>query len=138
MLRRDRRAELLAQVPLFGGCSKKQLSQIAAIADEIDLRQGKTLTRQGGPGREFFVLLDGNVEVERDGARINALGPGDFFGEMGLISQQPRNATITTTSPVRALVITETNFKRLLRENPAISVKVLETVAARSEPADAH
>jgi CRP-like cAMP-binding protein len=132
MLRRDDRAQLLAKVPLFSGCSKKELGQIAAIADEIDLREGKVLTRQGGPGREFFVLLEGGVDVERDGTRINQLATGDFFGEMGLISQKPRNATITTTSPVRALIITETNFKRLLRENPGISMKVLEKVAERT------
>lgn len=135
MLRRDHRVELLAKVPLFAACSKKQLSQIAAIADEIDLREGKVLTRQGGPGREFFVLLEGEVDVERDGERINQLGAGDFFGEMGLISQKSRNATITATSPLRALVITETNFKRLLRENPAISMKVLEKVAERTPEA---
>jgi CRP/FNR family cyclic AMP-dependent transcriptional regulator len=136
MLRRDHRADLLRNVPLFSGCSKKELGKIAAIADEIDLREGKVLTRQGGPGREFFVLLEGSVDVERDGERINKLGAGDFFGEMGLISRKPRNATITATSPVRTLVITETNFRRLLRDDPGISMKVLETVAARTPPAD--
>lgn len=136
MLRRDDRAQLLGKVPLFAGCSKKELTQIAAIADEIDLREGKVLTRQGGPGREFFVLLEGGVDVERDGKRINTLAAGDFFGEMGLISQKPRNATITASSPVRALIITETNFKRLLRENPRISVKVLETIAERTPDED--
>ena len=136
MLRRDHRADLLAKVPLFAGCSKKDLHKIAAIADELDIREGKVLTRQGGPGREFFVLLEGSVDVARDGERINRLGTGDFFGEMGLISQKPRNATITTTAPVRALVITETNFRRLLRENPSISMRVLETVAARTPPGE--
>jgi CRP-like cAMP-binding protein len=136
MLRRDHKADLLRDVPLFSGCSKKELGKIAAIADEIDLREGKVLTRQGGPGREFFVLLEGSVDVVRDGERINVLGAGDFFGEMGLISQKPRNATITTTSPVRTLVITETNFRRLLRDDPGISMKVLETVAARTPPSD--
>jgi CRP/FNR family cyclic AMP-dependent transcriptional regulator len=136
MLRRDDRAQLLAKVPLFSACTKKQLVQIAAIADEIELRPGKVLTRQGGPGREFFVLLEGGVDVERDGQQINQLGAGDFFGEMGLISHKRRNATITTTSAVRALIITETNFKQLLRENPAISVKVLETVAERAVSED--
>ena len=136
MLRRDHRADLLGKVPLFAGCSKKDLHKIAAIADELDIREGKALTRQGGPGREFFVLLEGSVDVARDGERINVLGKGDFFGEMGLISQKPRNATITTTAPVRALVITETNFRRLLRENQSISMRVLEAVAARTPPGD--
>jgi CRP-like cAMP-binding protein len=137
MLRRDHRAELLANVPLFSGCSKRDLHAIAAIADELDFRQGKTLTRQGIPGREFFVLLDGSVDIVRDDERISTLGAGDFFGEMGLISQKPRTATITTTSPVKALIITETNFRRLLRENPSISMKVLEAVAERTPDAGA-
>jgi CRP-like cAMP-binding protein len=132
MLHRDHRADLLADVPLFAGCGKADLRKIAAIADEIDFRSGKTLMRQGGPGREFVVLLEGTVDVFQDGKRVNALREGDFFGEMALVSQRPRSATITTTSPIRALVVTETNFRRLLRENPAISVKVLEAVAERT------
>ena len=136
MLRRDHRADLLANVPLFAGCSKKDLHKIATIADELDIRDAKVLTRQGVPGREFFVLLDGSVDVVRDGKRISTLGTGDFFGEMGLVSQKPRSATVTTTAPVRALVITETNFRRLLRENPSISMKVLEAVAERTPSGD--
>ena len=132
MLRRDHKAEILARVPLFSGCSKRDLHKIAAIADELDLRRGKVLTRQGGTGREFFVILEGSVDVVRDDERINTLGAGDFFGEMGLISQKPRTATITTASPVRALIVTETNFRRLLRDNPSISMKVLEAVAERT------
>ena len=136
MLGRDHRADLLAKVPLFAGCSKKDLHKIGAIADEVDLREGKVLTRQGGTGREFFVLLEGSADVVRSKKRIATIGSGDFFGEMGLISQKPRNATITTTSAVRALIITETNFRRLLRENPSISMKLLETVAERTPPGD--
>lgn len=122
---------MLARVPLFASCSKRELRQIATLADEIDLRRGKVLTRQGAPGREFFVLLEGEVDVVRDGERVNTLRAGDFFGEMALISKHPRNATITATTPVRALVITETNFKRLLREDAHVSVRVLEAVAER-------
>jgi len=132
MLRRDHKAELLARVPLFSACSKGDLHKIAAIADELDLRRGKVLTRQGGVGREFFVILEGSVDVVRDDERISTLGVGDFFGEMGLVSQKPRTATVTTTTPVRALIVTETNFRRLLRENPTISMKVLEAVAERT------
>jgi len=136
MLHRDHRADILANVPLFSGCSKSDLRKIAAIADEIDIREGKVLTRQGVPGREFFVLLDGTVDVVRDERTVNTLSGGDFFGEMGLVSQRPRTATITTTSPIRALLVTETNFRRLLRENPSISMKVLEAVAERTAPSD--
>jgi CRP/FNR family cyclic AMP-dependent transcriptional regulator len=132
MLRRDHRAELLSKVPLFSCCSKRDLQKIAAIGDELDFRRGKQLTRQGGPGREFFVVLEGSVDVVRNDERINTLGAGDFFGEMALISQKPRTATVTTTTPIRALIITETNFRRLLRENPTISMKVLQAVADRT------
>jgi CRP/FNR family cyclic AMP-dependent transcriptional regulator len=134
LLRRDHKVELLRKVPLFSGCSKRELRKIAAIADEIDLREGKVLTRQGDPGRELFILLDGTVKVERYGRRVNTLGPGDFLGEGALILRKPRNATITTTSPVRVLVITDNSFRRLLSEDPSISMKVLETAAARMPP----
>jgi len=135
-LHKDQKVEMLRQVPLFTGCSKKELRSIASIADEIDLRVGTVLTRQGGRGREFFVLLEGTVDVVRDGVRISTLGAGDFFGEMALISRKPRTATITATTPIRTLVVTETNFKRLLREDHGITVKVLEKVAERTPPGE--
>src|SRR5262245_25324775 len=101
------------------------------IADYIDFREGKELIREGAFGREFFVLVEGTAEVRRKGRRLDTLGAGDFFGEMALITRQPRNATVTTTSAVNALVVTEPNFRRLLRENPQISLKVLQAVADR-------
>jgi CRP/FNR family transcriptional regulator, cyclic AMP receptor protein len=132
---RDSKVELISKVPLFAGCSKKELRTVAMIADYIDFREGKELIREGAIGREFFVLVEGTAEVRRKGKRIDTLVAGDFFGEMALITRQPRNATVTTSSPVRALVVTETNFRRLLREQPQISLKVLEAVAARVPPA---
>jgi CRP/FNR family transcriptional regulator, cyclic AMP receptor protein len=136
MLRRDHRADFLRAVPLFAACSKRELRRIAAIADEIDVGDGKLLARQGDPGRELFVLLEGTVKVERNGEQVNALGPGDFVGEGALLLRKPRNATVTTTSPVRALVITDNSFQRLLEEDPKIAAKVQETAAARLPPAD--
>jgi CRP-like cAMP-binding protein len=135
-LHRDHKVEMISKVPLFAKCSKKDLRKIAAIADEIDLRTGKVLTRQGAPGREFFVLLEGAVDVVRDDKTVNKLGAGDFFGEVALVSKKPRNATITTTASARALVITDRNFRQLLHDNPGISVKVLEAVAVRAEMPD--
>jgi CRP/FNR family cyclic AMP-dependent transcriptional regulator len=130
-LRKDYKVELISNVPLFTGCSKKELRQIATIADEIDFREGKELIREGAPGREFFVLIEGSAEVSRKGRKLDSLGAGDFFGEMALLTRERRNATVTTSSPVRSLVITETNFRRLLREHPQISLKVLDAVVAR-------
>jgi CRP/FNR family transcriptional regulator, cyclic AMP receptor protein len=134
MLHRDHRADVFAKLPLFTGCSRRDLRKIAAIADELDFIEGKVLTRQGVSGREFFVLLEGTAVVVRDGKTLTTLGPGDFFGELALLSDRPRSATVTTTSPVEALILTKPNFKRLLRENPGISVKVLEAVAERTPP----
>jgi CRP-like cAMP-binding protein len=126
--------ELIRKVPLFAHLSKRQLEQIAQIADEIDLREGKEMTKQGSRGREFFVLLEGDAEVKKDGRRINTLKGGDFFGEIALVSDVPRTATVIASSPVRALVITDRSFQRLLRDTPEIQAKVLSALAERLAP----
>jgi CRP-like cAMP-binding protein len=133
--RHNEKVELIKHVPLFADCSRRELEQIAQIADEIDLAEGKELTRMGQPGREFFVLLEGEADVSRDGETINKLGPGDFFGEIALVEDTPRTATVTATTPVRALVITDRAFKRLLEKQPEIQRKVLVALAQRVKPA---
>src|SRR2546428_3604211 len=110
MLRRDQKVALIQKVPLFSQLSKKGLQEVASIADEIDFPEGKALTQQGAPGREFLVILEGAAEVEQDGRRINTLGQGDFFGEIALVPQLPRTATVTATGPMRALAITDRDF----------------------------
>ena len=134
MLRRNQKVELIRHAPLFAHVSKRQLAQIAQIADEIDLREGKEMTTQGTRGREFFVLLEGNADVKKNGRRINTLGPGDFFGEIALVSDTPRTATVIATSSVRALVITDRAFKRLMTDSPEIQERVLSALAARIAP----
>ncbi len=136
-LRRDVKLELVKRVPLFAGLSKRELARVASIFDEIDFRPGKRLIREGDVGREFFILADGSAEIRRGGRKIDTARPGDFFGEAALLTRARRNATVTTTSPARALVTTETNFKHLLREHPSISIKVLEALAHRL-PAGSH
>jgi CRP-like cAMP-binding protein len=133
-LRKDAKLDLLKRVPLFSNCSKRELAAIAAIADEIDLKEGKELTRQGAPGREFFVLVDGTADVIKNRRTVNTLKAMDFFGEIALLHETPRTATVKATSPVRALVITERNFKRLLKEQPEIQRKVLAALAERLAP----
>jgi CRP/FNR family cyclic AMP-dependent transcriptional regulator len=130
-LHKDAKLELLKGVPLFARCSKKELSDIARIADEIDLAEGKQLTKEGGRGREFFVLVEGSADVKRKRRKIGTLGPGDFLGEIALVTKTPRTATVTTTSPVRALVVSEQNFRRLLDRSPQVQIKVLEALAER-------
>ena len=113
-LRRDAKIELLKKVPLFAGCSKNELRQLAKIADELDLREGTVLTREGRPGREFFVLIDGTAEVTKKGKKIADLGPGDWLGEIALITDSPRTATVTATSPVDVLVVTDRRFRSVV------------------------
>jgi CRP-like cAMP-binding protein len=133
-LRKDAKTELIKHVPLFAHCSKQELASIGGIADEIDLSEGRELTREGAPGREFFVLIEGTADVLKDGRQINTLGAGDFFGEIALVHQTPRTATVKATSPVRALVVTDRDFRRLLDQSPEIQRKVLVALAERLDP----
>ena len=126
--------DLIRRVPLFSAASKSELAQIASIADEIDLPDGKVLIKEGDSGREFIVLIEGTADVERGGRHVATIGPGDFVGEIALIAKTPRNATITTTSPVRALIVTDRAFRQLLEQSPAIAVVVLTALAERVAP----
>ena len=128
---KDSKAAAISSVPLFSRCSRGELGQIAQIVDEVDLPAGKTLTKEGAPGHEFFVLLEGTADVRSETRLLPPLGPGDFFGEIALVANVPRMATVTTTSPVHALVLTGGAFRELLRKSPAIQSKVLEAVASR-------
>jgi CRP/FNR family cyclic AMP-dependent transcriptional regulator len=134
MLRKNAKTDLIGRVPLFAHCSKRELAEVARIADEIDLREGRELTKEGAPGREFFVLVEGTADVVKNGRKVNSLGAGDFFGEIALVHQSPRTATVKATSPVRALVVTERSFRRLLEEMPEIQRKVLAALAERVAP----
>jgi CRP-like cAMP-binding protein len=133
-LNRDQKSELIRHAPLFARCSKSDIKEIAKLADEIDLGEGKEMTREGSPGREFFVLLDGTADVKKNGRRVNTLGPGDFFGEIALVSRAPRTATVVATSPIRALVITDRSFRRLLEDSPQVKTRVMEAMALRLAP----
>ena len=130
-LRKNAKVEMLKRVPLFSRCSNKELGEIATITDEIDLPEGKVLTKEGASGREFFVLVEGSADVRRKRRKVGTLGPGDFLGEIALITKTPRTATVKTTSPVRALVVSEQNFRRLLERTPQVQIKVLEALAER-------
>jgi len=133
-LHRNAKAELLRSVPLFEGCSKRELTEIGAIADELDLPAGRTLIKEGQRGREFFALAEGSVDVHQGGRKLRSLGSGDFFGEIALVSKVPRTTTITSTTPVRLLVITDRSFQTLMRSSPSIQRKVLEALARRLAP----
>lgn len=130
-LRKNLKIELLKRVPLFSRCSKGELETIAKAADELDFKEGKVLAREGAPGREFFVIVEGTAEVTRGRRRLRTLADGDFFGEISLITKLPRTASVTTMSPMRALVVTDRSFRRMLEESPGIQTKVLEALGER-------
>jgi CRP-like cAMP-binding protein len=132
-LGRNTKVDLIRRVPLFAHCSKRELSEVASLADEIDLPEGKEIIREGERGREFFVVLEGGADVIRHGEKVASLSKGDFAGEIALVSKIPRTATVKTTSPTRALVVTDQAFRGLLRRSPEIQLKVLEALAERLE-----
>ncbi len=133
-LGKNAKVELIKRAPLFAHCSKRELADVASIADELDLPAGRELIREGQRGREFFVLLDGEADVTRDGKKLATMRSGDFFGEIALVSDAPRTATVTASTPVRVLVVTERAFKSLLERAPSIQLKVLKALAERLAP----
>jgi CRP/FNR family transcriptional regulator, cyclic AMP receptor protein len=133
-LRKDAKIELISRVPLFAGCSRSELAKVAQLADELTVGEGKELTREGTPGREFFVLVEGGAVVRRGGRKISTIGSGEFLGEIALLADVPRSATVVTTEESRLLVITDRAFRSLLRDAPSIAVKVLHALAERVAP----
>ena len=133
-LGKDGKVELLRKVPLFSKLNKQGLQQVAQIADELDLPAGKEMATEGDRGREFFVLLNGEAEVTKQGTRINTMKKGDFFGEIALVTKMPRTATVTATSDVDVLVITERDFDALLKKTPEIGRSIAEALAERVAP----
>jgi CRP/FNR family cyclic AMP-dependent transcriptional regulator len=133
-LGKNAKVELIKRAPLFSQCSRRELAEVASIADELDLPAGRELIRQGRRGREFFVLLEGEADVTQNGSTIATMKAGDFFGEIALISDAPRTATVTAKTPVRVLVVTDRSFKTLLEHVPSIQLKVLRALAERLAP----
>jgi CRP-like cAMP-binding protein len=133
-LHKDAKVELLKRVPLFSKLSSRELNDVAHIADEIDLPAGKEMATEGDRGREFFVLLKGEAEVTKGAQKINTMKEGDFFGEIALVTKMPRTATVTATTDVDVLVITEQAFDSLLKKSPQIGRGVAEALAERVAP----
>jgi CRP-like cAMP-binding protein len=131
MARHESTEERLARIPLFEGLSKKQLSQVSSLMTPLDLKAGKVLARQGEIGREFLILLEGQVEVARDGKIIAVRGPGDFIGEIALLDNRPRTATVTARTDVVVEVLNRGEFASLLAEAPELSAQVMATMARR-------
>jgi CRP-like cAMP-binding protein len=124
----EARLRSLALFESLGGDARRMVAQ---HADELDVDEGTELARQGEWAYEFFVIEDGSAEVLRDGERIAELGPGDFLGEMGIVNQAVRNATVTTTSPSRVIVMTAQAFRSISRANPDVAQRIADAVEKR-------
>jgi CRP/FNR family transcriptional regulator, cyclic AMP receptor protein len=128
----DSKAEALGRAPLFRNLSRSDLIELAKVTEDMEVEEGKVLAREGEIGREFFVIIDGEVAVTRDGAELRRLSSGDFFGEIALIwDSARRTATVTAASPLRFFVLTRQSFRSLMNRYPAIEEKVLEALEER-------
>ena len=133
---RNAKVELLRGVSLFSACSNRELTRIASLADEIEVPEGRVLIRQGEPGREFFVIVEGKAKVLRRGRRAKTLGPGAGIGELSLLDQGPRSATVTATSDMYLLVLDSRSFSSLIAEVPSVTGKIFRVMAERLREAE--
>jgi CRP-like cAMP-binding protein len=123
-------ADMLAEIPLFAGLSRRHLSRIAGVATTKRYASGGELVRVGGPADAFYVILDGRVRVEAPGRAIE-LKAGEFFGEMALIDGEPRSATVVTLSEVYVMRISRTRFLKVLEAEPKITLAIMATLTRR-------
>jgi CRP-like cAMP-binding protein len=130
----DTKAKALGRCPFFAGLSRSELLEVAKVTEDMEVDEGRVLTREGESGREFFVIVDGEVSVTKDGAQIRTLGSGDFFGEIALLEDTPRTATVTATMPLRFFVLTRQSFRSLLAHQPDIEEKVTQALQERLRP----
>jgi CRP/FNR family transcriptional regulator, cyclic AMP receptor protein len=121
----------LARVPLFSELSKQQLRELSGLATPLDVKAGRVLMRQGEPGRELLVVIDGKADVQRGGATISSLGSGDFVGEIALLLDRPRTASVVATADMTIEVIEQHAFRAFLAENPALYEPLLKAALSR-------
>ena len=126
----------LTRIPLFSGCSRKDVQRLARAADELTIPAGTQLTREGDVGREAFVILDGEAEVTRGGRVLATLSQGDHVGELSLLDGGPRTATVTATTELQVLVLSTAAFNGVLDEIPTLAHKLLVSLAHRLRAAE--
>ena len=121
----------LKTIPLFADLSKHQRDTVARLADEVDVQQGEHLVDEGRFAHEFFAITDGRAEVVHDGKVINELGPGDFFGEIALVTMGRRTASVVAKTPMKLMVIFGPNFNTLTFEMPDVKKKIDAAIEER-------
>jgi CRP/FNR family transcriptional regulator, cyclic AMP receptor protein len=127
----DTKVEALKRAPLFEGLSKKELGELARVTEDLEIGTGQVLCKEGDIGQEFFVIVEGETEVTSSGKRVAARGGGDFVGEIALLEETTRTATVTAKTPLRVFVLTRQDFRHLVRENPTVEQKVMRALARR-------
>ena len=127
----DEKLELLKRTPLLAGLGRKDLEEVGRLADEVDLKADHVLMREGDVGREFFVIVEGQVRIDKGGRSIRTMGPGEFVGDIALVTERPRTATATTVTPCRLLVLGHREFHQLMDQYSSIRLSVLESMAIR-------
>ena len=128
--------EHLARVPLFSQCSKEELRRLAGRTTDIRAEAGQVLIRERQGAYEFFVIFEGHAEVTRHGATVAKLGPGDFFGELGLLDRSLRDATVTALTPMEIIVMSQWDFEAAVSEAPRMTRKLLAGMAHRLRALD--
>jgi CRP/FNR family cyclic AMP-dependent transcriptional regulator len=137
----DEKLELLRRTPLLAGLSKHDIEEVGRLADEVDVRAGKVLLSEGDPGREFFVIVEGQIDITRGGRHVRTMGAGEFLGDIALVVERPRTATATALTDSRLLVVGHREFHSLMDQFPSIRLSVLESIALRLRdltPDDPH
>ena len=127
----DAKLKALSQVPLFADCSQRELAFIASRTDEVPVGAGRQLTRQGRPSNAFYVILDGEAEVEIDGNKRGTMKKGDFFGEISMLDRGNATATVTTRTPAKLMVMSHAQFRDVVKTSDPILVKVLAVMGRR-------
>ncbi len=136
MFKHDPKIEHLAEISLFGHCTRRQLEEVARRTTEADAASGTVLCREGDIGRECFVIRDGQASVTIDGDEVATIGPGSFFGELALLDGEPRIATVTAITDMRLVVLSRPEFNELLADVPVVARRILEGIGARLRAAD--
>jgi CRP/FNR family cyclic AMP-dependent transcriptional regulator len=127
----DMKLERLASIPLFAGTGPRELRRIAQLSTDVRLPAGETLCRQGRRAREMIIVHEGLATVHVDGRQVGVLVPGDFFGELPLLSGQAYTATATAATPMHVLILTRAEFASLLEDAPVVAARILRTLGGR-------
>jgi CRP/FNR family cyclic AMP-dependent transcriptional regulator len=131
LFNQDTKVQALKRAPLFEGLSRKELVELARVTEDLEIAPGEVLCKEGETGREFFVIVEGETDVTRKGKRVAARGGGDFVGEIALLEDTKRTATVTAKTPLRVFVLTRQDFRHLVDDNPSVERKIMRALARR-------